>query len=126
MGAGSIGDWQVVLVVAGSGSMETAPQRNTGRSCRQNAVTGRSTRWEERVSVQGPVKKSQADGMSHRGLPLGCLNIHDSKNDPTGIQQPLLAQTGTKTDLLCLPRHIPAKSYFFLHRFSISIGLGTK
>ena len=42
--------------------------RNTGRSGRQNAATRRNTRREERVTVQGPVKKQQPDGMSHRGL----------------------------------------------------------
>ena len=41
--------------------------RNTGRSGRQNAVTRRNMRREERVTVQGPVKKPQPDGMSHRG-----------------------------------------------------------
>ena len=33
--------------------------RNTGRSSRQNAATRRSTRREERVTVQGPGKKQQ-------------------------------------------------------------------
>ena len=33
----------------------------------QNAATRRNTRREERVTVQGPVKKQQPDGMSHRG-----------------------------------------------------------
>ena len=41
--------------------------RNTGRSGRQNAVTRRSTPREERVTVQGPVKKLQPDEMSYRG-----------------------------------------------------------
>ena len=33
---------------------------------------------EERVTVQGPVKEQQPDGMSHRGLltfPLGAMNF---------------------------------------------------
>ena len=34
---------------------------------RQNAATRRNMRREERVTVQGPVKKQQPDGMSHRG-----------------------------------------------------------
>ena len=41
--------------------------RSTGRSGRQNAATKRNMRREERVTVQGPVKKQQPDGMSHRG-----------------------------------------------------------
>ena len=41
--------------------------RSTGRSGRQNAATRRSTRRNERVTVQGPVKNLQPDGMSHSG-----------------------------------------------------------
>ena len=41
--------------------------KSTGRSSRQNAAPRRSTRSEERVTVQGPVKKQQPDGMSHGG-----------------------------------------------------------
>ena len=41
--------------------------RSTGGSSRQNAATRRSMRREGRVTVQGPVKKQQPDGMSHRG-----------------------------------------------------------
>ena len=47
--------------------------RSTGRSGRQNAGTRRNMRREERVTVQGPVKKQQPDGMSHRGGGMGCL-----------------------------------------------------
>ena len=39
--------------------------RSTGRSGRQNAATRRNMRREERVTVQGPVKEQQPDGMSH-------------------------------------------------------------
>ena len=42
--------------------------RSTGHSGRQNAATRRNMRREERVTVQGPVKKHQPDGMSHGGL----------------------------------------------------------
>ena len=42
--------------------------RGTGRSGRQNAATRRNMRREERVTVQGPVKTQQQDGMSHGGL----------------------------------------------------------
>ena len=41
--------------------------KSTGRSGRQNAATRRNMRREERVTVQGPVKEQQPDGMSHRG-----------------------------------------------------------
>ena len=41
--------------------------RSTGRSGRQNAATRRNMRRDERGTVQGPVKKQQCDGMSHRG-----------------------------------------------------------
>ena len=41
--------------------------RSTGRSGRQNAATRRNMRREERVTVQGPVKKQQRDRMSHTG-----------------------------------------------------------
>ena len=41
--------------------------KSTGRSSRQNAATRRNMRRAEWVTVQGPVKKQQPDGMSHRG-----------------------------------------------------------
>ena len=58
--------------------------RNTDCSGRQNAATRHSMRREERVTVQGPVKKQQPDGMSHRGLAKwlwackapGCIAKH--------------------------------------------------
>ena len=40
---------------------------STGRSGRRNAATRRNMRREERVTVQGPVKKQQPNGMSHGG-----------------------------------------------------------
>ena len=39
-------------------------RRSTGRSGRQNAAARRNMQREERVTVQGPVKKQQPDGMS--------------------------------------------------------------
>ena len=48
---------------------------NWGGGGRQNAATRRNMRREERVTVQGPVKEQQPDGMSHRGVnraPLNC------------------------------------------------------
>ena len=44
--------------------------KSTGRSGRQKAATQRNMRREERVTVQGPVKEQQPDGMSHRGQAL--------------------------------------------------------
>ena len=41
--------------------------RSTGGSGRQNAATQRNMRRDERVTVQGPVKEQQPDGMSHGG-----------------------------------------------------------
>ena len=41
--------------------------KSTGRSGRQNAATQRNMRREERVTVQGPVKEQQRDGMSQGG-----------------------------------------------------------
>ena len=41
--------------------------KSTGRSGRQEAATRLNMRREERVTVQGPVKEQQPDGMSHRG-----------------------------------------------------------
>ena len=41
--------------------------KSTGRNGRQKAATRRNMRREERVTVQGPVKEQQPDGMSHRG-----------------------------------------------------------
>ena len=45
--------------------------KSTGRSGRQKAATRRNMRREERVTVQGPVKKQQPGGMSHGGLLKG-------------------------------------------------------
>ena len=45
--------------------------KSTGRSGRQKAATRRNMRREEQVTVQGPVKEHQPDGMSHRGVNHG-------------------------------------------------------
>ena len=63
------------LLWEGGGGLETTGLRedgnntgkSTGRSGRQNAATQRNMRREGRVTVQGPVKAQQPDGMSHRG-----------------------------------------------------------
>ena len=60
--------------------------RSTGRSGRQNAATRRNMRREDWVTLQGPVKKQQPEGMSHRGglgkerSPALCtgFSLHDS------------------------------------------------
>ena len=41
--------------------------KSTGRSSPQKAATRRNMRREEQVTVQGPIKEQQPDGMSHRG-----------------------------------------------------------
>ena len=56
-------------------TFSTAPthhdtSKTTGRSGRQQAATRCNMRREERVTVQGPVKEQQPDGMSHRGANL--------------------------------------------------------
>ena len=74
-GGGATTSTTLVHQLLGSANAETT-SRNRGRSGRQNAARRRSTRREERVTVQGPVKKQQPDGMSHRGaawLILLCL-----------------------------------------------------
>ena len=53
---------------------------STVRSGRQNAATRRNMRREERVTVQGPVKEQQPDGMSHRGY-LPPFPMHPSFRD---------------------------------------------
>ena len=68
----SSGCWVCVCVQrlfergGGGGERGNDTSRSTGRSGRQNAATRRNMR-RERVTVQGPVKKQQPDGMSHRG-----------------------------------------------------------
>ena len=57
--------------------------RSTGRSGRQNAATRRNMRREERVTVRGPVRKQQPDGMSHMGTcgaatPRPALALRDA------------------------------------------------
>ena len=43
-------------------------QEHRGCSGRQKVATRRNMRREERVTIQGPVKEQQPDGMSHRGF----------------------------------------------------------
>ena len=56
-----------VTSTAGLGERGNDTSKSTGRSGRQSAATRRNMRREERVTVQGPVKKQQPDGMSRRG-----------------------------------------------------------
>ena len=62
------GNIQHILNTPNTGLRERGndTSKSTGRSSRQKAATRRNMRREERVTVQGPVKKQQSDGMSHR------------------------------------------------------------
>ena len=51
---------------AGRG-VDPPPPKSTGHSGRQKVAVRRNMRREERVTVQGPVKEQQPDGVSHRG-----------------------------------------------------------
>ena len=51
-----------------TGLCERGNDTSRSRSGRQNAAIRRNMRREERVTVQGPVKKQQPYEMSHRGL----------------------------------------------------------
>ena len=53
--------------ILGSANAGNDTSKSTGCSGRQNAATRRNMRREDRVTVQGPVKKQQPDGMSHTG-----------------------------------------------------------
>ena len=57
--------------------------KSTGRSGRQKAATRRNMRREDRVTVQGPVKEQQPDGMSHGGSSQGgCINPFSPVESP--------------------------------------------
>ena len=62
--------------------------RSTGRGGRQNAATRRNMRREERVTVQGPVKKQQPDGMAHGGVysPPPLKSVLGSANPRTDLE----------------------------------------
>ena len=69
----------------GGGGSTASPQfcaanaetsRSTACSGRQNAATRRNMRREDRVTVQGPIKKQQRDGMSHRKGWGGTVSPH--------------------------------------------------
>ena len=84
----------------GLGERGNDTSRSTGRSGRQNAATRRKMRREERVTVQGPVKKQQPDALSHGGgggLPFG----------PFGSFGP--TERGCQADVL---RHVMGFSVF--------------
>ena len=57
----------------GGGTRKRHQQESTGRSGRQKVATRRNMRREERVTVQGPVKEQQPDGMSHGGSSMGKI-----------------------------------------------------
>ena len=62
---GAIGAHTTHRVTSSTAPADTS--KSTGRSGRQKAATRRNMRREERVTVQGPVKEQQPDGMSHEG-----------------------------------------------------------
>ena len=78
--------------------------RSTGRSGRQKAATRRNMRREERVTVQGPVKEQQPDGMSHKGGGGGAVSAHPAPPEvelcKSGLQRRLLA-VGERVQDLC-------------------------
>ena len=57
---------------------------------RPNAATRRNMRREDRVTVQGPVKKQQPDGMSHRGGASPRVPPRRQKPDPDPPPPPTL------------------------------------
>ena len=63
-------------------------QQEHGCGGQQKAATQRNMRREERVTVQGPVKEQQPDGMSHRGVPTppssASLSIGGEARPPVG------------------------------------------
>ena len=81
-----------------------ANARSTGRSGRQNAATRRNMRREERVTVQGPVKKPRPDGISHRGGLLRARGSACSLPDLPADPCPALRGSEVKTDVVSFPR----------------------
>ena len=61
--------------------------RSTGRSGPQNAATPHNMRGEERVTVQGPVKKQQPGEMSHRGLASRKACVQTPHGQPNYIPE---------------------------------------
>ena len=65
--------------------------KSTGRNGQQKAATRRNMRREERVTVHGPVKKQQPDGMSHRGQRTSGRG-HVARGGSNECQQPNAAR----------------------------------
>ena len=85
--------------------------RSTGRSGRQNAATQRNMRREERVTVQGPVKKQQPDGMSHRGVQPGMYwNGHTPQEEGGYPPFPLLMFEADSQQFASAPRGFTRKN----------------
>ena len=95
-----------------------------GCSGRQNAATRRNMRRGEQVTVQGPVKKQQPDGMSHRGGGGGLwwsvrMGGSDNKGDGLASQPRRYRVPGQPVLLLVsFPRlrspAFPAPPFWFL------------
>ena len=59
------------LKLLGSANAETTPARAPAAAADRTQRPDATLRREERVTVQGPVKEQQPDGMSHRGVERG-------------------------------------------------------
>ena len=64
----------------------------------QNAATRRNMRREERVTVQGPVKEQQPDGMSHKGGG-GCLPF-SGRRVPSSLGTPPVGGMGCTSEFV--------------------------
>ena len=108
LGVGSrVGGWGGGFRQWGGRSSGNDTSGSTGRSGRQNAVTRRNMRREDRVTVQGPVKKQRPDGMSHRGsvrLPLPNspqFPCHSEKDRPRSFSLILLHTSAVRCCTSC-------------------------
>ena len=79
----------------GSANAETTPARAPAAAAdRMQKAARRNMRREEWVTVHGPVKKQQPDGMSHRGWAGGgcppgtCFNFHSDGGGPLPLGPP--------------------------------------
>ena len=86
-------------------------------SGRQKAATRRNMRREERVTVQGPVKKQQPDGMSRRGGggvlvgPWCCEEYYTASASalwPTATNEPRLVEWAVIAARCCSAVPVPS------------------
>ena len=91
---------------------------STGRSGRQNAATRRNMRREERVTVQGPVKRLQPDGMLHGGFRKGAQssNARMDRNDNSAAEEqfrqwpPSHPPAGPNRTAFCFGPKVPSRA----------------